>query len=94
MSLDNLSSRSSSPSGSEQGSERGLIAGRFFRYEESSIGNDSSRWGFQALGILCTGESWEESLPELQEVFRKPVDAFQHLPPEISEVGTPRVVSL
>mmetsp|Transcript_16060 Transcript_16060/g.55910 ORF Transcript_16060/g.55910 Transcript_16060/m.55910 type:complete len:998 (-) Transcript_16060:151-3144(-) len=83
-----------SEQGSEQGSERGLIAGRFFRYEESSIGNDSSRWGFQALGILCIGESWEESLPELQEVFRKPVDVFQHLPPEISEVGTPRVVSL
>lgn len=79
---------------SEQGSERGLIAGRFFRCEESSIGNDSSRWGFQALGILCAGESWEESLPELQEVFRKPVDAFQHLPPEISSLGTPRVVSL
>mmetsp|Transcript_113955 Transcript_113955/g.285077 ORF Transcript_113955/g.285077 Transcript_113955/m.285077 type:complete len:89 (+) Transcript_113955:696-962(+) len=51
-------------------------------------GGGGGRWAFQALGLACTGRSWEESLTELQATFHKPLDAFQQLPSDIEMLST------
>lgn len=43
----------------------GLIIARLFREA------DHSRWGFQAVGTFCKGNNFQDSLPEIQQVFHK-----------------------
>eukprot|EP00927_Polykrikos_kofoidii_P024291 TRINITY_DN2210_c0_g2_i1.p1 TRINITY_DN2210_c0_g2~~TRINITY_DN2210_c0_g2_i1.p1 ORF type:complete len:415 (+),score=76.34 TRINITY_DN2210_c0_g2_i1:71-1315(+) len=47
------------------GSQSGLVIARLFRT------HNADRWGFQAVGSFCTGQCWKDSLPELQQLYRK-----------------------
>jgi tellurium resistance protein TerZ len=52
----------------EAGKENGLLIARLFR----EVGD---RWGFQAIGTFCRGQTWKDSLPAMAEVVRKrPLD--------------------
>lgn len=47
----------------EAGRESGLIIARLFR--------DTLRWGFQAVGTFCHGQTWKDSVPEIGTLFKK-----------------------
>eukprot|EP00927_Polykrikos_kofoidii_P024289 TRINITY_DN2210_c0_g1_i1.p1 TRINITY_DN2210_c0_g1~~TRINITY_DN2210_c0_g1_i1.p1 ORF type:complete len:432 (+),score=83.81 TRINITY_DN2210_c0_g1_i1:35-1297(+) len=49
----------------EGGSQTGLVIARLFRT------HNADRWGFQAVGSFCRGQTWKDSMPELQQLFRK-----------------------
>jgi tellurium resistance protein TerZ len=49
----------------EAGRENGLLIARLFREE----GGD--RWGFQAIGTFCKGNTWKDSLPYMAQVVGK-----------------------
>mmetsp|Transcript_130832 Transcript_130832/g.279902 ORF Transcript_130832/g.279902 Transcript_130832/m.279902 type:complete len:421 (+) Transcript_130832:82-1344(+) len=49
----------------EAGDQSGLIIARLFR-EDSGV-----RWGFQAIGTFCRGNTWKDSMPDLKAVFHK-----------------------
>jgi len=73
----------------EAGSQCGLIVARMFR----ASGGD--RWGFQALGSPCGGNTWKDSLQHLQAVRRTDPRALQRslgaLPQgkDVEEYGAP-----
>jgi len=48
----------------EAGSSNGLIIARLFR-------EPGDRWGFQAIGSFCSGQTWKDSLGEMISIFRK-----------------------
>ncbi|CAE7292609.1 terZ [Symbiodinium natans] len=52
--------------------ERGLIMARLFR--ENGAGE---RWGFQALGSFCRGQTWKDSVPEIQALAKKSARELQ-----------------
>mmetsp|Transcript_46928 Transcript_46928/g.84622 ORF Transcript_46928/g.84622 Transcript_46928/m.84622 type:complete len:202 (-) Transcript_46928:29-634(-) len=43
--------------------ERGLVIARFFR-------EPGMRWGFQAVGKFCRGQTWKDSVPEIEPLAR------------------------
>lgn len=43
--------------------ERGLIIARLFR-------EPGGRWGFQAIGKFCRGQTWKDSVPEIEPLAR------------------------
>ncbi|CAE7475854.1 terZ, partial [Symbiodinium pilosum] len=53
--------------------ERGLIMARLFREN----GEAGSRWGFQALGSFCRGQTWKDSVPDIQSLARKTARQLQ-----------------
>eukprot|EP00930_Biecheleria_cincta_P083276 TRINITY_DN72882_c0_g1_i1.p1 TRINITY_DN72882_c0_g1~~TRINITY_DN72882_c0_g1_i1.p1 ORF type:complete len:428 (+),score=103.16 TRINITY_DN72882_c0_g1_i1:123-1406(+) len=54
--------------------ERGLIIARLFR--EPGIGS-GGRWGFQALGKFCRGQTWKDSVPEMDKLARMTAQQLQ-----------------
>lgn len=48
----------------EAGRENGLLIARLFR----EVGD---RWGFQAIGTFCRGQTWKDSLPAMAQIVRK-----------------------
>lgn len=54
--------------------ERGLIIARLFR--EPGIGG-GGRWGFQALGKFCRGQTWKDSVPEMAKLARMTAQELQ-----------------
>merc|ERR1712060_251424 len=49
----------------EAGRQNGLIIARMFRED------GGARWGFQAIGTFCRGQTWKDSLPDIVPIFRK-----------------------
>eukprot|EP00913_Durusdinium_trenchii_P010386 g9737.t1 len=47
--------------------ECGLIMGRFFH----EFSGDAARWGFQALGSFCKGQTWKDSVPAIAALARQ-----------------------
>merc|ERR1712039_874435 len=55
----------------EAGSQSGLIIARLFR-AESGV-----RWGFQAIGTFCRGQTWKDSLIDIAPIFHKTAQELQ-----------------
>jgi len=49
----------------EAGNQNGLIIARLFREGEGI------RWGFQAIGSFCRGNTWKDSAPAVSQLCRK-----------------------
>ncbi|CAJ1382988.1 unnamed protein product [Effrenium voratum] len=47
--------------------ECGLIIGRLFR----EFAGDAARWGFQALGSFCKGQTWKDSVAAIKALARR-----------------------
>jgi len=50
--------------------QSGLVLARLFR-------EPGGRWGFQALGSFCRGQTWKDSVPELRALCQKGPREFQ-----------------
>merc|ERR1712187_393835 len=62
----------------DAGKSQALIISRLFREP------DGLRWGFQALGQPCKGQTWKDSLPEVLSYARKKPTELQRSMTEMS----------
>merc|ERR550525_1677687 len=66
----------------EAGGTSGLVIARFFR------SGGGQRFGFQALGEVCRGSTWKDSVPDLQQVLRRRPQDMQQLQPGSGAVSS------
>merc|ERR1711972_1288044 len=70
----------------EGGSESGLLISRLFR-------EHGGRWGFQALGQFCRGNTWKDSVPDMLKVLDvRPQDLQHSIKSKFADVRTASVV--
>jgi len=62
--------------------ERGLIIARLFR-------EPGDRWGFQALGKFCRGQTWKDSIRDMQPIVQMSARAVQMRGTTTMSLGSP-----